>query len=108
VTVTNMGHELLHGPRSDRTRAMIETVLRPAVDRAAGVARVAVRAAMGPREYDRIRASVAAESVEYTMTPFSDPEFTRRQSSSIRRLFAERMREMPATDFSEMLRSGMR
>ena len=32
----NIGDELLHGPRSDRTRQMIETAMRPAVDRAVG------------------------------------------------------------------------
>ena len=36
VTLGNIGDELLHGPRADRTRQMIETALRPAVDRAAG------------------------------------------------------------------------
>jgi uncharacterized membrane protein YheB (UPF0754 family) len=108
VTLGNMGEELLHGPRSDRTRMMIETAMRPAVDRAVGPARSAVRVAVGTREYDAIRASVATEAVEYTMTPLTDPEFNRRQSAEIRALIAERMREMPSRDFSEMLRTAMR
>jgi uncharacterized membrane protein YheB (UPF0754 family) len=110
VTIGNIGEELLHGPSSDRTRQMIEDAMRPAVDRAVGpsVAREAVRVAVGAREYDAIRESVATEAVEYTMTPLSDPEFNRRQSDSVRKLVAERMREMPAADFSEMLRTAMR
>ena len=110
VTIGNIGEELLHGPSSDRTRHMIEDAMRPAVDRAVGpsVAREAVRVAVGAREYDAIRESVATEAVEYTMTPLSDPEFNRRQSDSVRKLVAERMREMPAADFSEMLRTAMR
>ncbi|MEA2159060.1 MAG: hypothetical protein QOD66_1440, partial [Solirubrobacteraceae bacterium] len=36
VTLGNIGDELLHGRRSDRTRQMLETALRPAVDRASG------------------------------------------------------------------------
>jgi hypothetical protein len=63
---------------------------------------------MGAREYDAIRASVATEAVEYTMTPLTDAEFNRRQSAAIRRLIAQRMREMPSRDFSEMLRTAMR
>ena len=39
VTIANIGEELLHGPRSDRTRHMIETAMRPAVDRAVRPAR---------------------------------------------------------------------
>jgi uncharacterized membrane protein YheB (UPF0754 family) len=108
ITLENMGEELLRGPRSDRTRQMIETCLRPAVDRASGVAQPAIRAAVGPREYDAIRESVATEAVDYTMTPLSDPEFNRRQKVAVRTLITTRMRELPPKDFSEMLRSGMR
>jgi uncharacterized membrane protein YheB (UPF0754 family) len=110
VTIGNIGDELLRGPRSDRTRQMIETAMRPAVDRAVGptVAREAVRVAVGTREYDAIRESVASEAVEYTMTPLTDPEFNRRQSAAVRKLVAARMREMAPADFSEMLRTAMR
>jgi len=108
VTLANIGDELLHGPRSDRTRQMIATALRPAMDRAVGPARAAVRVAVGSREYDTIRDSVATEGVDYTMTPLTDSEFNKKQSAKIRELISSRMRELPATDFSEMLRSAMR
>ena len=62
---------------------MIETALRPAVDRATGPARSAVRVAVGTREYDAIRESVATEAVDYTMTPLTDPEFNREQSAAV-------------------------
>jgi uncharacterized membrane protein YheB (UPF0754 family) len=110
VTLSNIGDELLRGPQSDRTRKMIAAALRPAVDRAAGptLTRSAVRVAVGPSKYDAIRESVAAESVEYTMTPLRDPDFNRRQSGRIRGLITRRMREMSSSDFSEMLRTAMR
>ena len=108
VTLGNIGDELLHGPRSDRTRQMIEDSMRPAIDRAAGPARLAVQVAMGPSQYETIRESVASEAVDYTMTPLTDPEFNRRQSAALRELFTERMRELPHGDFSELLRSAMR
>src|SRR4029077_14849243 len=98
VTLENMGDELLHGPQSDRTRWMIESRLRPAVDRSVGAIRPALRIAVGTRQFDAIRESIASEAVEYTMTPLSDPEFNRQQSSEIRTLIAERMRELPPTD----------
>jgi uncharacterized membrane protein YheB (UPF0754 family) len=108
ITLQNMGEELLHGPRSDRTRQMIETALRPALDRAVGPARPAVRAAVGTKEYDAIRDSVATEGVEYTMTPLTDESFNEQQSERIRELIHQRMLELPHDDFSEMLRSAMR
>jgi uncharacterized membrane protein YheB (UPF0754 family) len=108
VTLNNIGNELLTGVRADRTRAMIETAMRPAVDRATGPARAAVRVAMGGKEYDAIRDSVATDAVDYTMTPLGDPEFNARQSALIRDLITTRMQEMPSVDFQEMLRSAIK
>ncbi len=108
VTLGNIGDHLLHGPRSDRTRQMFETALRPAVDRATGPLRPAVRVAMGTREYDTIRDSVAAEAVDYTMTPFSDEDFSTQQGAKIKKMFASRMRELPYRDFVELLRSAIK
>jgi uncharacterized membrane protein YheB (UPF0754 family) len=108
VNLNNIGDELLAGPRADRTRKLIETAMRPAVDRAIGPVKPAVRVAMGTRRYDAIRESVATEAVEYTMTPLADEEFNRRQSTAIRDLITARMREMAPRDFSEMLRTAIR
>jgi len=108
VTLGNIGDELLHGPSSDRTRQMIEDSMRPAVDRAAGPARLAVQVAIGRSEYENIRESVATEAVDYTMTPLTDPDFNRRQSAAIREMISDRVRELSHADFSELLRSGMR
>ena len=108
VTVQNMGEELLNGANSDRTRRVIADALRPAIDRSVGSARPLVRLAVGPREYDAIRETIAQEGVESTITPLGDPEINRQQSDAIRGLLADRMREMPSEDFSDMLRSAIR
>jgi uncharacterized membrane protein YheB (UPF0754 family) len=108
LTMRNFGHELLEGPRRDRTRTLIETAMRPAIDRATGRARAAVRVAVGADEYDRISRSFAAEPVEHIMTPLGDPEFSAGQSATMRKLIAERMRELAPEDFSEMLRTATR
>jgi uncharacterized membrane protein YheB (UPF0754 family) len=108
LTLPRFGKELLEGAQSDRTRRLIEMRLHPAIDQAAGAARPAVRLAVGTREYDAIRDSVAAEAVEYTMTPFADPEFSARQGEAIRELLAARMRVLPAHDFVELLRSAIK
>ncbi|MGI8864105.1 MAG: hypothetical protein ACR2JH_06845 [Solirubrobacteraceae bacterium] len=108
VTLENIGNFLLDGPRGDRTRQMLEEAMGPAIDRAAGPARGAVRVAVGAREYDSIRDSVAQEAVGYTMTPFRDPDFSRHQSEKIREMFAARTRELPSRDFVEMLRSAIK
>jgi uncharacterized membrane protein YheB (UPF0754 family) len=108
VTVENIGEELLRGANSDRTRQMIASSLRPAIDRSVGAARPLVRLAVGPREYDAIRDAVAEEGIDSTITPLSDAELNRRQSRAIRGLLVDRMREMDAHDFSDMFRSAIR
>ncbi|MBV9213393.1 MAG: hypothetical protein JOZ25_07070 [Actinobacteria bacterium] len=108
VTLANLTDELLHGARADRTRQLLANTLRPAVDRAVGGVRPLVRLAVGPREYDAIRESVALEGIDQSMTPLTDPEFNRARAAPVKTLLTERMREMPPADFSEMLRSAMR
>ena len=108
VTLENIGNFLLDGPRGDRTRQLLEDALGPAIDRAAGPARAAVRVAVGTREYDSIRESVAQEAAVHTIKPFRDPEFSRRQSEKIRALVAQRTKELPPRDFVEMMRAAIK
>ena len=108
ITLENIGDFLLYGPRGDRTRHMLETAMGPAIDRAAGPARAALRVAVGTREFDAIREQVAHDSAALTITPFRDPGFSRQQSEKIRALFAKRTRELPPRDFVEMLRAAIK
>jgi uncharacterized membrane protein YheB (UPF0754 family) len=108
LTVAEFGKELLNGPQSDRTRALIEDAMRPAIDNAIGPARAAVRVAVGGREYDAIQRAFAAEPVERMMVPLSDPEFSEGQAKTMGKLIVERMREMSGADFGEMLRTATR
>ena len=108
ITLQNIGNELMTGPRSDRVLHLLENSLRPAVDKAVGPARAAVRVAIGSREYDQIRASVALEATGFAPIAFNDAEFSKQQSGKIRRFIAEQMGQMNAHDFVEMLRSAIK
>lgn len=108
ITLRNIGDELMSGPRSDRTRQMLLDQLRPAVDKAVGPARAAVRVAIGSREYDQIRTSVASEASTFAPIAFNDAEFNRRQSGKIRGFIAQQMHSMSPEDFVEMLRSAIK
>ncbi|HEX2233312.1 MAG TPA: hypothetical protein VHG69_08105 [Thermoleophilaceae bacterium] len=108
VNMKNIGEELMHGARSDRTRHLIETAMRPAIDRAVGRVRPAVRVAVGARQYDAIRDSLAEEAAEYTMTPLTDPELNKEQTSRVHELIEPRIRDLNGNDFAELLRSATR
>jgi hypothetical protein len=106
LTVSEFGSELLTGPQSDRTRALIESAMRPAIDRAIGPARGMVQVALGTREYESIRHSFATEPIEQMMAPLTDPTFSRAQSAHMRKLITERIRAMAPNDFGELLRTA--
>ncbi|HET8602603.1 MAG TPA: hypothetical protein VFM09_01630 [Marmoricola sp.] len=108
ITLENIGDFLLDGPRGDRTRKMLADAMRPAIDRAAGPVRGALRVAVGRREFDSIREAVAQEAVVRTIQPFRDPVFSRQQADKIRALVARRTQELPPRDFREMMRSAIR
>ncbi|MEA2348428.1 MAG: hypothetical protein QOG62_2215 [Thermoleophilaceae bacterium] len=108
ITLETIGDFLLYGPRGDRTRQMLVDAMGPAIDRAAGPARAAVRVAVGTSDYDNIRDSVAAEAATHTMVPFQDHEFSKQQSEKIRVLIAARTKELPPRDFVDMMRSAIK
>ncbi|MCC7078551.1 MAG: hypothetical protein IT198_15630 [Acidimicrobiia bacterium] len=107
ITIENIADEILYGPRSDRTHQMLEDVLRPTVDKALGRAQSTVRAAIGSREYERIRDSVAIEAAGFTTALF-DPEFSSEQAEKIRTFVARQMRKLSPEEFSELLRSAIK
>jgi uncharacterized membrane protein YheB (UPF0754 family) len=108
ITLERIGDFLLNGPSGDRTRQMLAAALQPAVDAAIGPAHAAVRVAVGARKFDSIRASVAEQAVDYTITPLRDAAFSERQSHRIRSLIAERCRALPAPVFVEMMRAAIK
>ena len=108
ITLEHIGDFLLDGPRGDRTRQMLADALRPAIDRAAGPLRGAVRVAVGSTSYDEIRESVAQAAVGRTITPFRDKDFSAQQAEKIRALVARRTAELPPKDFVEMMRAAIR
>jgi len=107
INMKNLGDELLFGPQSDRTRQMLETSLRPAVDDAVGFARSAIRVGIGTTRYDRIRDAVASEAVTFA-SAFGDTEFGRQQSSKIKVFVAKQMRQLRSDEFNELLRSAIK
>ena len=106
ITIENIGDELLHGPRSDRTHQMLQTVLEPAADRAIGPAKGAVRVAMGTREYDRIRASLATEVTGFS-SAFADEDFNVEMADRIATFVGTQMATLSPHDFAELLGSAI-
>jgi uncharacterized membrane protein YheB (UPF0754 family) len=108
VSLNNIGYELFNGPRGDRTRKMIENLMRPVVDRAVGVARMPVQAAIGRQAYNTMSRYAVAEATDLASNSLLDEEFNRKQSARIRSLVAAKTRAMKPHDFADMLRSAIK
>lgn len=108
ITTDNIAHELLTGPRSDRTMQMLETIMRGAVDRAVGRARLAVRFSLGGDEYDRLQSELAPEALSLTTDVLGNTEFAAQQAGKIRGFVATQMRKLSRHEFVDLLRSATR
>ena len=108
VTLENIGTELLEGPRSDRTRRMLDQVLRESVDDAAGWAKSVVKMTVGSQSYKRLPGLATTEVLDLYPRVFEDAEFAESQSEKIRVFVTERMSILSPEDFSELLRSAVK
>ena len=67
---------------------MLAAALGPAIDKAAGRRPAGGEASRWARALRGDPRAIAAEGVEYTLTPFKDKEFSRQQADKIRALIA--------------------
>lgn len=108
VTVASFAHELMHGPRSDRTRELLRRTLRPVIDGEADAVRPVLEMAHGSGSWESARESIVERGAELTLAPLTDDSVAAEQNEAIRTLVTERMRGLPPEDFSETMRAATR
>ena len=104
LTVRHFVDAMLNGPKGDRTRALIREHVWRIVDETVGVARPAVRLAVGSGEYERLKETVSAKALEIARDPFDDPVFNEERASVVERVTRERMEAMTPAGFRDLLR----
>ena len=107
LTVDAIASDMLTGLGSERTMRLLQNTIRPALGTAIGPARAAVRAAIGSREYDRIRLSAGADTAQLVRPAVDGAERDSRQVARVRRLLALRMHGLGPDEFVALLRSGI-
>jgi uncharacterized membrane protein YheB (UPF0754 family) len=108
ITIANLGDDLLHGPKSDRTHRVIEGMLAGAVDRAVGRARPLARVAVGSAGYAAIGRSLAVETTQLSLVPIHDRDFNKRQSTKIATFIASAMRTLTPDEFCDLIRAAIK
>lgn len=106
VNLKNMMIEVMTGPRSYRTKAIIKKHLRPLLD--SGVVRTAIQLSMGAEGFATLKNLVADRAVDMSIGSISEQGFSRERSSIIHRLFSKRMMEMTNPEFQELLRPAFK
>jgi uncharacterized membrane protein YheB (UPF0754 family) len=107
ITLPNIAHELLYGPRADKTRVVLEETVKDEIDRVLGPIRSLVRVAVGSREFNAIRASTTGAALDAVSGLADDLEFTKRQAVKIDTFCTTKLRELPPEEFMEMLYSAV-
>ena len=105
VTLRQIIHAMLTGPRSARAKEVIRKHIRPVVDEAVGPLRAAAKFTVGgPNNYQRIRDTVADKAVAVSAEPFDHWSFDRDRSDVIERPLRERMEALFLAEFQDLLR----
>lgn len=104
LTLRRLVHSMVHGPRSEHTRAIIKKHMKPLVDEAVGRVRGAAQITVGARGYAQIKETVGDKAVAVSEAPFDDRRFDRERSRVVERLLRERMRALPPEEFQDLLR----
>ncbi|NMN97293.1 hypothetical protein [Antrihabitans stalactiti] len=104
VTLDIIANDLLEGPSGDKTRAVIEHFLKKEIDRILGPLKQVARLAVGGKEFDALQDS-AGKSLASEFRPWlsEDVEFSKSTAAKIDTLASQKLRELPADEFVEML-----
>jgi uncharacterized membrane protein YheB (UPF0754 family) len=107
ITMPNIITELVSGPRSDKTRVLIQSVMLKELDHIVGPTRTLVRAAVGGKEFEAIRLSTTGAAMGLAPRLLEDAAFTKKQAEKIDAFCTEKLRELPPSEFMEMLYSAV-
>ncbi|GAA5176114.1 hypothetical protein GCM10023321_83690 [Pseudonocardia eucalypti] len=108
ITLENVTREVLDGPRGDRTRGLLEDMLRAEIASILGPIGSVVRAAVGAREFDAIQAGAAGGLVvDIAPVLTQDEEFTKAQSGRIEKFCTAKLRALSPGEFMDMLYSAI-
>jgi len=102
VTLQNIMQQVVYGPRADRTKALIKRHMRPLLE--GGVVRTAAQLTVGPGGYADLKKSVEEKALDLAVIPFEDPVFNRERGATVERIMCERMQELSAAEFQDLLR----
>lgn len=108
LTIPNISHELLEGPRGDRTMGLLEDVMAKEIKKLLGPVSSMVRVAVGASEFDAIKSGAGGHAaLDLAPAVAADAEFSKAQAQKIDKFATQKLRELPPSQFMDMLYSAI-
>lgn len=104
LTIKALTRAMLHGPRSDRSRAVIRKHIKPLVDDAVGIVRPVAQVAVGMESFARIKEQVGEKALDVSEDPFDNHIFNEDRAIVVETFMRERMEGLPPDQFQDLLR----
>lgn len=102
LTVGHFMRAIFRGAKSERTKAMIKKHLRPIVDN--GMVKTMAQITVGAEGYVDLKHTIEEKTIEMSLSSFDDPVFTRERGVMVEKMFRDRMQDMSAEGFQNLLR----
>jgi len=104
ITLQHIMYEMIYGPRADAARELIKKHIQPVVDDVVKAYGPLADLAVGEQAIERIKTSVGDKAVTVSTDPFDHWPFNRDRAVIVERMLRERMENMPAAEFQDLLR----
>lgn len=108
LTVDNLVDALMHGPRSDRTRAMIHRMVAGTIDEQAKLARPIMGAAAGGARLRDVKQAASARAVRQLPETVRPAQGYLTEAMDVANMVERRMLELTPLQYEELLRPAFR
>ena len=103
LTAREVVHTLIHGPRNERTLAMLRTHVSDIMESKL-IVQLVTQAAMGPEGYADLKDAALQTAIQYTEELSEDSAFNRIQAEAVQGMLNERLASQPPREFQDLVR----
>lgn len=102
VTLENIMHEMMYGPKAAQTRDLMKQHLYDVLE--SPLVKTTLRVGLGRREFGQLKNTIIDKSIDATMIPIRDPQLNESRASKVFVLFRDRIKALSSRDFQNLLR----
>ena len=103
LTAREVVHTLVHGPRNERTLAMLRAHVSDIMESKL-IVQLVTQAAIGPEGYADLKDAALQTAIHYTEELSEDSEFNRMQAEAVQGMLNDRLSSQPPREFQDLVR----